>query len=74
MRKIPAGIWKKINFHRDLIGVEYFGIGKNKITYHISKVTNQFPYKWVATNPNNIADSMFGKTLNEIKIKLDNAN
>lgn len=72
MAKVPAGIWKKINFNKNLIGIEYFGIGNNKVTYHISKVTNQFPYKWVATNPNNISDTVFGITLNDIKIKLNN--
>jgi hypothetical protein len=69
--KVPAGIWKKINFNKDLIGVDYFGIGKNKIIYNISRVEKQYPYKWIAVNPGNKSDSFFGKTLSEIKIKLD---
>ena len=71
MKRIPHGIWKKINFHKDLIGVEYFGIGKNKTTYNISKVTGNPLYKWIAVNPKNSSDSFFGRTLHDIKLKLD---
>ena len=37
MKKI-ANIWKKLNYDKATIGVEYFGLGGDGETYHISRV------------------------------------
>jgi hypothetical protein len=71
MAKIPHGIWKKINFQRGLEHVEYFGIGNDRITYQVERVTGNPLYKWVAKHPTNHSVFFFGKTLNEVKCKLD---
>jgi hypothetical protein len=71
MAKIPHGIWKKINFQRGLEHVEYLGIGNDKVTYQIERVTGNPLYKWVAKHPTNHPVFFFGKTLDEVKRKLD---
>ena len=71
MAKIPQGIWKKLNYRKGLEDVEYFGIGNDRVTYHIERVTGNPLYKWVAKNPNDASKFFFGKTLDAIKRSLD---
>lgn len=69
MKKIE-GIWKnspELSFAPDC---DYFCIGKNKITYHVERVYNNAPYKWLAKNPADKSDFIFAKTLQEVSDKL----
>ena len=71
MAKVPHGIWKNSPELSFAPKCAYFGIGNDKVTYHIERVTNNPLYKWVAKNPKDSSKFFFGKTLDEIKRKLD---